>query len=210
MILHKLNINQMQGVANQIFATLGAQRQLVVVQPTKLTIAGAVGIHADLNIPLFQLQGAVVVGIVYVNEKYLKAFTDAEIRFILAHECAHIFNNHSITSVLWKIIEQAAKGERNENYLAVEIIKILLALNSPDSLPPNAKTLKEQEYEADAIAVQVTGDLQSAISCLSKLVGNDMSRPSHTWELFGMHLPAMTLGTRIEELRRRVVGTLWI
>lgn len=200
----------MQSVVNQIFAALGAQRQIVVVQPTKSTIAGATGLRADVNLPFFDLQGTVVAGIIHVNDSYLKNFTDEEVRFILAHECAHIFNNHAITTVLWKIIEQATKGEKNENYLAVEIIKILLALNSPDSLPPNAKTLKEQEYEADAIAVQVTGDLQSAISCLSKLAGNDMSRPSHTWELFGMHLPAMTLRARIEELRRRVAGTLWI
>ena len=68
-------------------------------------------------------------------------------------------------------------------------------------MPPNAETLRNQEYEADRVAVSITGDLTSATTCLSKLVGNNMNAPSHIWELFDKAVPAMTMGERIEVLR---------
>ena len=195
----------MQSVVDRIFPVLGAKQALVIVQPTKPTIAGAVGLRADLNLEFLGLQGTYAAGIILVNTGYLKNFTDNEIKFILAHECAHIFNSHSIATWFWKTVEQGLKGEKNENYKVVELIKLLLALSSPHRLPPNAQTLRDQEFEADAIAVRL-GDLESAVSCLSKLVNYDMNSPSHIWELFNMPVPAMTMGERIQELRNRACG----
>ncbi len=68
----------MQSVVNQIFAALGAQRQIVVVQPTKSTIAGATGLRADVNLPLFDLQGTVVAGIIHVGLLILGAVPTAD------------------------------------------------------------------------------------------------------------------------------------
>ena len=71
---------------------------------------------------------------------------------------------------------------------------------SPDSLPPNAITLRDDEYEDDQIAVRfVTYDK----SCLTKLSGGNLACPSHSWEFWGMQLPAMSLRERVAELRRR-------
>jgi hypothetical protein len=87
------------------------------------------------------------------------------------------------------------------------MFKAILALLSPDRLPPNAISLRDNQYEADEIAVRfVTGDLNAAISCLRKLSGGKPNAPSHNWELWGIQLPAMTLQERIAELRSRTTA----
>ena len=53
-----------------------------------------------------------------------------------------------------------------------------------------------------ALPSKITHDLQSGISCLTKLSGGNLNNPSHTWELFDIQIPAMTLGQRIEALRK--------
>ena len=96
-----------------------------------------------------------------------------------------------------------AKGPKQENKVIVEIIKGALALISPDRLSPPAISLRDNEYEADNIAVRMTGDIQSAISSLTKLSGDgNLNNSSHTWELFDIEIPAMTLKQRIAQLRR--------
>lgn len=194
-----MNIQQMQMTVDQIFSRLGTKTTLVLVKNTNNTIAGAIGLK--IIKPLLGFEPPSVGGIVLINEKSLKGFTDQEIQFILAHECSHIFNNHIVSKLFWNLLEKILKGEQNENYQLIEILKAFLALVSPSHLPPNAENLRNQEYEADHLAVSITGDLSSAISCLSKLVGNDMNAPSHTWELFGSVVPAMTMGQRLDALR---------
>jgi len=93
-----------------ILSQLGAGTIFVSVSPTKKTIAAAVGV--TLNGTILGLQNPAV-GVIYVNDKFLnKHFTDSEIKFVLAHECAHIFYNHVIVSTVWNLIEQALKGEK--------------------------------------------------------------------------------------------------
>ena len=189
----------MQYEVNQMLSNLGAGTIIVFVKPTRKTIAASVGIKLNGTfLGMNQPAG----GFIYVNDKLLnKAFSDSEIRFVLAHECAHIFYNHAIATAFWHLIEQGLKGENNENFQEVEILKLVLALASKSNLPPNAETLRTQEYEADRVAVEVTGDLLSAISSLKKLAGNNLNGPSHNWELFGKAVPAMTMGERIAVLQ---------
>jgi len=195
-----MNIQEMQNLANQFLYKLGATTVIIYVKPTRKTIAAAVGIK--INEAILGFTPPATGGFIYVNDKLLnKGFTDSEISFILAHECTHIFHNHVITTAFWNVLEQAVKGESNEHYVLVEFLKLTLAMSSKSKLPPNAETLRNQEYEADRIGVNITGDLASAISCLSKLAGNDMNTPSHTWELFGKAVPAMRMGERIATLR---------
>ena len=145
-------------------------------------------------------------GIVLINFDYLyqQQFTEKEIQFILAHEIAHIYKNHSLNTLMWNIIERILKNLNYNSPIIVETFKGFLALLSPNNLPPNAEDLKNNEYEADLIALNyITGDLRSAISCLQKLSNGDLNSPSHTWELFNLDLPAMTLKQRIEVLKER-------
>ena len=199
-----MNLTQMHDFAQQTIYNMGAQTVLVSLRPTRDTIAATVGIKIE-NIPaILGLNSPGVGGIIFVNEKILKKFTDSEIQFIIAHECVHIFHNHAIASMFWNLLEDAIKGDNNENYDFVEFIKLFLALSSQSKLPPNAETLRNQEYEADREAVNITGNLMSALSCLTKLAGNNMNAPSHTWELFNNTVPAMTMGERISTLRSGV------
>ena len=199
-----MNIQEMQNQANQILYQLGAKTVFVYVLPTSKTVASTVGAKV-LNTTFLGFESPISGGIIYVNDQFLnKSFTDSEIQFIIAHECAHIYNNHAITSYVWNKIEEMLKGENNENYEVIEFIKFLFTLTSNSRLPPNAETLRNQEYEADRIAVNITIDLGSAISCLTKLVGGNMQAPSHTWELFDKAVPAMTMGERINTLRAGV------
>jgi hypothetical protein len=75
--------------------------------------------------------------------------------------------NHLISKVGWDALESVLRGDKDKNYNVVEFIKAILALVSPNLLPPNAEALRDSEYEADEMAVRlVTGDLKNAISCL--------------------------------------------
>ncbi len=192
----------MQNNIDKIFVGFGAQPVLVGLRATEDTVAGAVGLRFDLNIDnsLFQLRSPVI-GMIFVNENYLKSFPDLEINFILAHECAHILKSHVLSKAFWTLLETIANGPRNENRAVVESIKLVLALGSRDYLPPNASSLRNNEYEADAIGVSITRNLRSAISCLTRLSGNKLDAPSHQWELFDIPIPAMTLRERIHQLK---------
>ena len=213
----KMKIDEIQLIVFDIFSKLGVKTNLVSVRSTKETIAGAIGLKLHdkttvLGIDVVTLLGfeyPVVGGIIQVNEKYLekKKFTESEIRFILVHECVHIYNNHIIATLFWHLLEQILKGENNERYLLIEFIKLGLAFTSKNKLPPNAETLRNQEFEADKIAViSVTHDLDSAISCLTKLVDGNLDSLSHGWELFGKVVPAMTMRERIDVLRHNASG----
>jgi len=203
-----MKIDEMQYIIYEIFATLGVQTNFVFMQSTNKTVAGTIGLKSNTNlVELLTFKPPTVIGIILVNDNYLnkKKFSDSEIWFILAHECSHIYNNHIINTLFWHLLEKYLKGEKNENYLVIELAKTLLALMSKSGLPPNAETLREQEYEADKIAVlSITHDLESAVSCLTKLVEDDLDKPSHIWELFGKVVPAMTMRQRIEMLRKNV------
>ncbi len=204
-----MKINEMQNLICEIFATLGVQTNFVFVQPTtSKSIAGAIGLKSNTGLVEFLgFKPPTVAGIIEVNDGYLdkRKFTDSEIRFVLAHECSHIYNNHIIATTFWFLLEKYLKGEQNENYFVIEAAKALLAIRSKSGLPPNAETLREQEYEEDKIAVlSFTHDLDSAISCLTKLVDGNLDLLSHLWELFGEVKPAMTMRERIEVLRRNV------
>lgn len=196
-----LNIKSCQDSVNWILANrlLINDHNVTVINTKTSLIAGAFGINSTIW-PI-NTKGIILINLDYL---YQQQFTEKEVQFILAHEIAHIYKNHSLNTLIWNIIEQILKNLDYDAPLIVETFKGFLALLSPNNLPPNAEDLKNNEYEADLIALNyVTGDLRSAISCLQKLSNSDPNSPSHTWELFNLNLPAMTLKQRIEVLKER-------
>ena len=192
----------MQYFVNQVLIGLGCRNSFVTVVSTPYPVARAAGFNFGQVNSLLPITGTVSI---HHPSLHNYGFTDNEIKFILAHEVAHIFNNHLVGTLFWYLIEQLAKGARNENYYHVELVKIVFRITSPDSLPPNVLLLRDQEYEADAFAVRyITRDLPAATSCLRKLSGGNLNRSSHEWELIGFNLPAMTFRERIDELHRRI------
>jgi Zn-dependent protease with chaperone function len=196
-----LNIKSCQDSVNWILANrlLINDHNVTVINTKTSLIAGAFGINSTIW-PI-NTKGIILINLDYL---YQQQFTEKEVQFILAHEIAHIYKNHSLNTLMWNIIERILKNLDYDAPLIVETFKGFLALLSPNNLPPNAEDLKNNEYEADLIALNyVTGDLRSAISCLQKLSNSDPNSPSHTWELFNLNLPAMTLKQRIEVLKER-------
>jgi len=196
-----LNIKSCQDSVNWILTNrlLINDHNVIVIYTKTSLIAGAFGINSTIW-PI-NTKGIVLINFDYL---YQQQFTEKEIQFILAHEIAHIYKNHSLNTLMWNIIERILKNLDYNSPIIVETFKGFLALLSPNNLPPNAEDLKNNEYEADLIALNyITGDLRSAISCLQKLSNGDLNSPSHTWELFNLDLPAMTLKQRIEVLKER-------
>lgn len=56
--------------------------------------------------------------------------------------------------------------------------------------------------QADIWAIFLTGNKAAAITCLKKLVNNNLDAYSHLWEAFDLKLPIMTMRERIDELRK--------
>lgn len=141
-------------------------------------------------------------GTIFVDDlsSYTHGYIDKEISFILAHELAHLFNNHLIGTLFWYLVEQLDIGSNNQNYYYVQPAKIIFTVTSPDFLPPNVLLLRNQEYEADSFAVRyITHDLST------KLLFEEIiwRHSSLGWELIGLPLPSMTLQQRIDELHGR-------
>jgi hypothetical protein len=90
-----------------------------------------------------------------------------------------------------------------ENAPIVDIIRSLLAILSPDRLPPDAVTIRDQEYDADEIGLFITDDIVSAKSCLTKMSNGDLNSTSHFWDLMDKKHAIMSLGERIEILEKR-------
>lgn len=196
-----VNIKSCQDSVNWILTNrlLINDHNVIVIDTKNSLIAGAFGINSTIW-PI-NTKGIVLINFDYLSQQQ---FTEKEVQFILAHEIAHIYKNHSINTLMWNIIEQILKNLDYNAPIIVDTFKGFLELLSPNNLPPNAEDLKNNEYEADLIALNyITGDLRNAISCLQKLSNGDLNSPSHTWELFNLNLPAMTLKQRIEVLKER-------
>jgi Zn-dependent protease with chaperone function len=89
-------MNKVKVLVNQrIFPILGISNSSVNVLHIDQLIACAAGVNPAgfLSLPLS--------GAIFINLQYLKMnhFSDAEILFILSHECAHIFKNHFMSKV---------------------------------------------------------------------------------------------------------------
>jgi beta-lactamase regulating signal transducer with metallopeptidase domain len=144
-----LDIKSSQHYVNSILTNrlLINDHNVIVINTKNSLIAGAFGINSTIW-PINTK------GIILINSDYLDQgqFTEKEIQFILAHETAHIYKNHSLNTLMWNIIEQLLKNLDYNAPLIVETFKGLLTLLSPNNLPPNAEDLKNNEYEADMIA----------------------------------------------------------
>ncbi len=188
-------------MTNDILLRLWVTNNQVAVVPVEYnTIAAAAGVYIDLRPTL---DNVTAIGVIHIQPSYLDYFSHSEWRFILAHECSHIFHNHVVDTLFWKLLEGILKGPNNQNKVIVDLAKVLLTICSSELLSPDALTLRNNEYMADATALKVTRDIKSAKSCLLRLCNNNLNSASHLFDLAGKKLPAMTLGSRIKEMEKR-------
>src|SRR5687767_8334184 len=140
-----MKISTLQRMANIILKRLGVTNvQVGVAHLGFNTIAAAAGITVSL--PTWN--NVTAIGIIHIKPNYLRFFSNKEWGFIMAHECSHIFYSHSVSTLFWNLLEALLKGQRKENEAIVELVKALFVIFSPERLPPNAVTLRDNEYMA--------------------------------------------------------------
>jgi Peptidase family M48 len=196
-----MNINKLQQTANEILLSLGVSNILVrVVSVGYNTIAAAGGLTINLKPAV---EDVTSIGVIHVQPDYLGVFLNQEWVFIMAHECSHIFHNHIVDTAFWNLLEGILKGPRGQYAGMVELLKMLFAIFSSERLPPDAVTLRNNEYTADATALKVTNNIRAAKSCLLRVCKGNLASSSHVFDLAGRRFPAMTLDARIKEMERR-------
>jgi len=194
-----VSLEWLQSRVNQFLAQLNCSLPLVTVEilMEDNALATAQGITL-LSIPI---------GKIKISQKVLKLLTDAEIDFVLAHEVAHIYLKHLVGTVSFQVaralVEDAARSDTQWKTLLTMWDSLKVLAYCGGNLPPSAALTKEHELEADAWAVFLTRNKVAAHSALSKLVGNNLSAPSHTWEVFDTALPVMTIRERLSILDNR-------
>lgn len=141
-----LKLYEMQYYVNRALIQLGCRNPQVIVVSTPYPVARVVGLNWGVLNNLLPMTGTLSID---DHHLYANRYTNDETYFILAHEIAHIFNNHLIGTLFWYLVERLAEGPRNEYYYPVEIAKFIFMLTSAEFLPPNALLIRDQEYEAD-------------------------------------------------------------
>ena len=177
---------------------LGCSRASIVVEITSdgKLIAGALGLNFN----------GVATGRVIIDDQLLKALPYDELEFVLAHEVSHIFRNHLADSLTAAMVRALIEGEARKDdrvkllLLGWDVWKVIRA--SQGHLPPTAATTRANELEADALAVWLTRDKETAKRFLLRIVGDNPDAPSHVWEVFGttMPLPALSMRDRLAAL----------
>jgi len=98
-----LNVKSCQDYVNWILTNrlLINNHNVIVINTNTSLIAGAFGINSTIW-PI-NTKGIILINL---DDLHQRQFTEKEIQFILAHETAHIYKNHSLNTLMWNIIER--------------------------------------------------------------------------------------------------------
>jgi hypothetical protein len=108
-----MEINTLQQMANDILLRIGVTNiQVAVVTTGYDTIASTAGLYINFRPAL---DNVTAIGVIHIQPNYLGYFSNLEWRFILAHECSHIFHNHVVDTFFWQLLEKILKGSDNRN-----------------------------------------------------------------------------------------------
>jgi threonyl-tRNA synthetase len=201
MYIRSISALDVENTIRNIFRIRNIHNVNIIINNCNTSIASIIG----LNLNDFGLYSYVNLNL---NFNKIQEYDDDELLFILSHECAHIYYNHVLQNIFWFGLENLIRGKNNENGVYVDFIKLGTAfLNSyifNEFVPINKAHVKSMELEADEFAVKcITMDVNSAIRCLKNLCNYDLQRESHVWETSQFSFPIMTMGERIEELKKK-------
>ena len=192
----------LQSIAEEAMKKMGVTGQFLAVLPVEDSItqvASALGVKVDIQ------PGIVwAVGIIFINKQKLDLVSTEEWNFVMHHECAHIFRNDSIASLIFNIPELYAKyveivDKNNLPKLIIDLVKSWDILVNQKK-PMNAQLLRMQELEADKLAVKTMRNKKIAIQFFTRISNGNMNGSSHDFELFYQPYPALTWGERIAAL----------
>lgn len=145
----------------------------------------------------FNILDKIAIGDICIDPDWINELSDDEIKFLLGHEVAHIYCDHPLSKETLKysieLFEKILKNwDKLLNVNACDLIKegkdavvILKSREIIKNVPQNLKKCKDKlwgrlpnkadrtmqkEIEADSLAIYLTKDKCSAISCLEKLL----------------------------------------
>lgn len=191
---------QLQARANHFIAIRQVRSSALTVKVTDDFDAHAIG----------GCNGGSALGEIVMGTELMEMLTTDEIDFVLAHEVIHITENH----LGERLPFTAIRGLYEFLALDEPIVKLGLVgfdfwkvyQQATGTMPPAEALTKEQELQADAGAVRLTGKKGPAVSALTKLVGGDLTAHSHTWEALAVEMPIMSMGERLRELHHTFPG----
>ncbi|BAA79803.1 hypothetical protein APE_0824 [Aeropyrum pernix spindle-shaped virus 1] len=151
-------------------------------------------------------------GIVFIRRELADKLPEEVIKFIVAHEVAHIVKNHAIASYttrqLTKIsfdslkdsiknLNRTKKSEKPTANLLLIIISLALLAQTTKY---EATTIKEQELEADTLAAKTTGCKPALI--FAEILNHLKKQGINTSHETTLGAPALTLDERINNIKR--------
>lgn len=142
-------------------------------------------------------------GSILVNPSIINFFSYEEIRFILAHECAHILENHSLANAIYEGIENAASNLLkipNAKDLAKIVSSVINKLVTGNFRDIRGEIIVNNELQADKRAVYYVGNTIHAINSIRKLCRNNLDTYTHFWDLRGVPIGALSARERINNL----------
>lgn len=163
------------------------------------------------GIPAFALgffAGGVASGRITVTRELLDLLSSAELDFVVAHECAHIMQNHLAASAIHNagpaLLRELGKdnGVALAGYFALEAFQAAPLLNGEMHMAQRVSV--DQETEADWRAVLCTGDHTSGRNALWRMAGENPDHGSHEFRVLGAKLSTMTISQRIAILDENV------
>ena len=197
--------NHLQITCNNLFISLNHQLSIVNVAIITKGTAPAYTIGINLfNVPI---------GEISIDKRLHSLLTLDELEFVVAHEASHIELNHLppriVADGVREIIKSSSKTDEFAKLLRWGWDFLNLLGYMKGELPMRAQITKDQELEADYLSIQLTGKKEAAVSCLRKLVSDDLTQPSHLWEVLGVPLPVMTMRERIDFIESRFPSSHW-
>lgn len=142
-------------------------------------------------------------GQVHINWGIFSFFSYEEVRFIISHECAHIFENHNLARALFAAIEDALPIITN-NPISTDFIKVISStvnlIITGHFRDISGEILANNELQADRMAARYTGTSVHGINSIRKLARNNLNSFSHFWDLVGYKVGALTAHERINNL----------
>jgi Zn-dependent protease with chaperone function len=196
-------VESLQCTVDAVLRALGIERHSVKVQVVgnKSLLAAARGVNLS-NYPI----GEVLVNASITDSQTPPCLSKDELNFVLAHEVVHIFYNHLPISFLANLpgtaLDALAALDEDAVWLKllVEFVKVIPTFFG--GLPPEASLTKDQELQADVLAICLRGNRTAGVGALKKLVNYNLNEPSHQWETLGVKLPVMTMNERLMEIHR--------
>ena len=144
------------------------------------------------------------VGVFLIDDELKFHFNDKEINYLLAHEYSHIINNHRTWRYLGGVADNIAKCIISQIRDNTKKTVIGMAWSSIETLG-NVEFQKQFEIEADAHALELTGDKQIAQSAIfksaQKFANGDLNAPSHFTIRNGIRSNIITYQQRLNALK---------